>query len=174
MPETMGEERPRIYVSCLATYNGGSYHGVWIDATKSADDIQKCVDKMLSTSKEPYAGEWAIHDFENFHEIRIGEWERFEKVSETANALVKHGPAYSAFVKLFDEDEHGPDKFTDKFIGEYEGRVDFAQYWCDEYHPELLEQHLITIDYESTWRQLQIAQVCRGIRTQRGFFVFNS
>ena len=32
-------DTPRIYVACLAAYNGGTLHGEWIDADQSADDI---------------------------------------------------------------------------------------------------------------------------------------
>ncbi len=40
----------RIYVACLAAYNGSRLHGVWIDATGELDEIQEQVNVML---KEP-------------------------------------------------------------------------------------------------------------------------
>ena len=164
--------QPLIYVACLASYNSGRYHGVHIDATKSADGIQKSVDKMLSASKEPYAEEWAIHDCENFYEIRIREWESFEKVSEIANALVEHGSAYSAYIEWVHEADASPQHFQDVFLGKYDSGADFAEHWCDEYYPEL--EHLLpVIDYESTWRELDYAGYV-GSKNRKGFFVFDS
>ncbi|MEP0248115.1 antirestriction protein ArdA, partial [Roseibium sp.] len=53
-------DRPRIYVACLAAYNGGRLHGQWIDATEP-DEVREEVRTMLATSPEPDAEEWAIH-----------------------------------------------------------------------------------------------------------------
>ncbi|MEH6808999.1 MAG: antirestriction protein ArdA, partial [Hyphomonas oceanitis] len=53
-------ERPRIYVACLAAYNGGRLHGRWIDATEH-EAVWKEVRAMLAASPEPDAEEWAIH-----------------------------------------------------------------------------------------------------------------
>ena len=66
-------DTPRIYVACLAAYNGGRLHGEWIDADQSADDIGEAIKQMLSRSPEPCAEEWAIHDHENFQGIELGE-----------------------------------------------------------------------------------------------------
>jgi len=57
---------PRIYVADLAAYNNGILHGVWIDATTELDDIQEQVRKMLRSSPEQDAEEYAIHDYEGF------------------------------------------------------------------------------------------------------------
>lgn len=44
----------RIYVACLASYNAGTLHGVWIDVDgKDADDIQGEVAAMLRESPNP-------------------------------------------------------------------------------------------------------------------------
>ena len=37
--ECLDLDIPRIYVSCLAAYNSGYLHGMWIDATQDPDDI---------------------------------------------------------------------------------------------------------------------------------------
>lgn len=43
-------EEIRIYVACLAAYNSGYLHGVWIDATAEIDDIQDQINSMLESS----------------------------------------------------------------------------------------------------------------------------
>jgi antirestriction protein len=75
---------PRIYVACLAAYNNGKLHGEWIDATQDAEDIREEIQKMLRASPEPGAEEWAIHDYEYFGELQLGEYEDLETVSRAA------------------------------------------------------------------------------------------
>lgn len=50
------QDRPRIYVACLAVYNNGRLHGRWIDAT-APDEIWREVSAMLRASPEPDAEE---------------------------------------------------------------------------------------------------------------------
>jgi antirestriction protein len=75
---------PRIYVACLAAYNNGKLHGEWIDAAQDAEEIREEIQKMLRCSPEPGAEEWAIHDYENFGGLGLGEYEDLETVSRVA------------------------------------------------------------------------------------------
>ncbi len=75
---------PRIYVACLAAYNNGYLHGTWIEANQEAEAIQQEIKDMLSKSPIARAEEWAIHDYEGFCGLRIGEYEDIAKVAEMA------------------------------------------------------------------------------------------
>jgi antirestriction protein len=66
---------PRIYVACLAAYNSGRLHGAWIDAASDVWEIWADVQAMLAASPEADAEEFAIHDYEGFEGVRIGEFE---------------------------------------------------------------------------------------------------
>ena len=83
-------DRPRIYVACLAAYNGGRLHGQWIDATEP-DEVREEVRTMLADSPEPDAEEWAIHDHEGFEGCRISEWASFDSVCALADFVEQHG-----------------------------------------------------------------------------------
>src|SRR3954447_19990469 len=85
-------DTPRIYVACLAAYNGGRLHGEWIEADQSADEIHEAIKMMLSRSPEPNAEEWAIHDHD-FQGITIKEFESIETVAQLAALVTKHGDA---------------------------------------------------------------------------------
>jgi len=43
---------PRVYVACLASYNAGTLHGTWIDAT-DADTMRDAIAAMLRQSPYP-------------------------------------------------------------------------------------------------------------------------
>ena len=72
----------RVYVASLADYNAGRLHGRWIDATLGAEHIQAETAAMLQESREPFAEEWAIHDYEGFDGWKLYEWESFDTVAE--------------------------------------------------------------------------------------------
>src|SRR4051794_38011437 len=88
-------ERPRIYVASLADYNAGNLHGRWIDATQGADAIRREIAEILATSREPDAEEYAIHDYDNFHGLRLSECADIDRVAELAGLIVEHGPLFA-------------------------------------------------------------------------------
>jgi antirestriction protein len=49
----MSSFTPRIYVACLASYNNGVLHGVWIDANQDVDSVRDEIAVMLRASKFP-------------------------------------------------------------------------------------------------------------------------
>ncbi len=127
---------PRIYVACLAAYNNGILHGAWIDADQSADELHEDVKKMLAASPEPGAEEWAIHDFEGFGELRLSEWDSFERVSVIATGIAEHGPAFSAWLSYDPEREPiDASAFEDAYRGEWDSLRKYAEDFADEIGP---------------------------------------
>ena len=124
---------PRVYVACLAAYNNGRLHGEWIDADQSADELHEDVNRMLAASPEPGAEEWAIHDYEGFGELRLSEWESFERVSAVAAGIAKHGDAFSAWLS-YDESQDTTDvqAFEDAYRGEWDSLRAYAENFADE------------------------------------------
>jgi antirestriction protein len=116
---------PRIYVACLAAYNGGRLHGAWIDADQDAKAIWSEVQAMLKASPDPGAEEWAIHDYEGFEGIRISESESFEHVAEHAEMIEKHGAAWGAWVANGMEASEA--LFCEHYNGEWDSERDFAE-----------------------------------------------
>ena len=126
---------PRIYVASLSDYNAGRLHGVWIDATQDAEDIQEAVTAMLTESREPNAEEWAIHDYEGFHGLKLGEWESFEKVSELGRLIEEHGGAYAAYVANEGTDYATAEGFEESYAGEWSS--------VEEYAADLVEEGIM-------------------------------
>lgn len=118
---------PRIYVACLAAYNNGLLHGEWIDADQSADELHEAVARMLAASPQPGAEEWAIHDYEGFGSLRLGEYESLERVAAIAAGIAEHGDAFSAWLS-YDEsqDVAGMQSFEDAYRGEWDSLRAYA------------------------------------------------
>lgn len=82
---------PRIYVACMAAYNHGIRHGVWIDATLDPNDIRNTIQTMLKASPIEGAEEFAIHAHEGFYSLKLSERERIDHIHAIASFIAKHG-----------------------------------------------------------------------------------
>ncbi|NWF61729.1 MAG: antirestriction protein ArdA [Fischerella sp.] len=132
--ECTDENTPKIYVACLSAYNCGMLHGLWIDATQEPEDIEDDIKWMLSWS--PVADteaceEWAIHDYENWQNIKLDEYEDIERVSELANLLEEHGKAFAVYYQYYGNDATIED-FQERYLGQYKDEEDFVYQRWDE------------------------------------------
>lgn len=152
---------PRIYVACLAAYNAGRLHGRWIDADQSAEDIYDEVNAMLAASPKPSAEEWAIHDYEGFGELRLSEWESFERVAAIAAGIAEHGEAFSAWLS-YDPSQDVADmqSFEDAYRGEWDSLRNYAENYADEVGmydaAEKAGFSYVTVDLDMLTRDLEI------------------
>jgi len=89
---------PEIYIACLASYNNGILYGKWIDANQFSKDLEVEIQEILAESPEPNAEEWAIHDYSDFDDIRLSEYEGLETISQVAQNIVEHG---ELFIELY-------------------------------------------------------------------------
>lgn len=125
----MAEFEPRIYVADLAAYNNGKLHGEWIDAAQSPEAIHEEIAAMLATSPEPFAEEWAIHDYEGFGDVKLHEYESIENVSRLAQLIEEHGGIFAALVSHFGNlsDLDAAEKaMSEDYQGEYDDLADWA------------------------------------------------
>lgn len=129
---TADHDGPRIYVASLSDYNAGRLHGRWIDAAQDAEDIHEEVREMLAQSPEPIAEEWAIHDYDGFHGLKIDEYESFEKVAELAQLIEEHGEAYAKFAEYVGAEYATAESFEDAYRGKYDSERAFAEDLAEE------------------------------------------
>lgn len=146
---------PRIYVACLAAYNNGNLHGEWIDVDQEAEDIQAEIQTMLASSPEPDAEEWAIHDYEDFCGLELGEYESIERVAEVAKLIAEHGAAYAAYAEHKGIEYANEETFSEDYCGEYDSEKDYAEEHFSECHeiPAYLQNY---INWESVASDLFI------------------
>jgi antirestriction protein len=152
---------PRIYVACLAAYNNGRLHGRWIDANQSVEEIWTDVQAMLADSPEPGAEEWAIHDYEGFGELRLSEWESFERVSAIGAGIDEHGDAFTAWVSYdCGQDPCEVERFEEMYCGEWDSLRDYAEQFADDIGlydaAEKASSPYVTVDIDMLERDLDI------------------
>lgn len=148
----------RIYVACLASYNNGTLHGTWIDATQGVDGIWREVSKMLLKSPAEFAEEWAIHDHEGFGGIHISEYEGFDTIAEYAEFIEGHGDLGAKLISYYGGFDNAKEAIADHYAGEYNSLSDYAEQLTAETTqiPEALRYY---IDYDKMARDLEINDV---------------
>ena len=148
-------EEIRIYVACLAAYNSGYLHGVWIDATEGVDDIQEQINSMLESSPVEDAEEYAIHDFEGYGSYRLSEYEGIESAHEIACFIEEHGEIAAELISYFSTLEEAQKAIEENYAGCYKSVADFAEELTEDTTqiPESLARY---IDYNAMAYDLEV------------------
>ena len=153
---TSPDDTPSIYVACLAAYNNAILHGAWIDATQDPDAIREAIQTMLKTSPIDDAEEFAIHDYDNFHNLRLSEWEAIDKVHAYATFIAEHGPLGADLIAHMDTVELAQSAIEDGYAGCYESLADFAQELTED-TTKIPENLTFYIDYERMARDMEMS-----------------
>lgn len=131
--ERDSQAHPRIWIASLADYNSGRLHGAWVDANQDPDDLEQAAWRILASSPEPAAEEWAIHDHDGFGPLQLGEYESFADISAIAKGIAEHGPAFAVWAEIV-WDGGGPldhdllAEFPDYYMGDHES----PEAWAEE------------------------------------------
>lgn len=142
------DNTPCIYVACLAAYNDGHLHGVWIDVTEDSDAIWESINAMLKRSPVDGAEEWAIHAFDGFGSFTLSESSSIDDVIAYAAFITEHGEDLgSAVLSYFNDLEYAKKLFEEAYCGVYDSEADFVEQMAQDVYtiPEELEYY---IDYE--------------------------
>jgi len=149
------EDRPRIYVACLAAYNNGCLHGRWIDAT-TPDEIRTQVRAMLAASPEPAAEEHAIYDYEGFEGAHLSEYASFESVCELAEFISEHGELGSRIYGHYGNDLEQARAAFDDYAGAYRSAADFAEELHEDVGTAIPESLRYYIDWQALARDMAL------------------
>ncbi len=148
--------QPRIYVACLAAYNSGCLHGVWIDAAREPWAIYDEVREMLDASPVAGAEEWAIHDHEGFGAVSIAEYASLESVSEMAMFIAEHGEVGAALLDHYGSDlDEAREAMAGRYVGQHESLAGYVQELTEETTaiPESLRYY---IDWQAMARDAEL------------------
>jgi antirestriction protein len=142
---------PKIYVACLTAYNSGHLHGEWINANQDIDSLRKEIREMLSKSPIENAEEWAVHDYEDFGSIQIGEYASLDTISQMASFILEHGELGAEVINhACGALEDAQRLLEECYHGEFDNEEEFAYYWTHEVDgreiPEYLQHY---IDYKA-------------------------
>jgi antirestriction protein len=160
----------QIYIACLASYNSGILYGKWIKPSNDVEELQEQINEILKSSSIPNAEEWAIHDYDDFH--NLGENPNLEDITKIVKAYEEHGiEQINAFLTLYSVEDL--EHFEDSYIGEYDSFLDYATNIFDECYLHNVPENVASyIDYEKFARDLN--HDYNSVDSTNGVFVFNS
>lgn len=172
----------RIYAASLSDYNDGRLHGAWIDAAADPDDLAEHVQAMLARSPTPGAEEWAIHDYEGFGPLHLGEYEDLATISQIGQGIARHGPAFGHWAAICGT--ANPDdlaRFDDVYLGHWNSVEAYAEELLDELGlDDLIEraipdslQAYVTIDIEGFARDLTYSGDLTTSEGDDGVYLFD-
>lgn len=176
---------PRLYVASLTDYNHGLLHGAWIDAEPDPAIMQTRIDHMLSesptaTTYGEAAEEWAIHDYDGFGQLHLGEYEPLTSIAHVAAGIAEHGLAFAAWAETVGLQDAELASFQDHYHGEWDSLEAFAEDLLDQTEaaqlltsaPDWLQPYL-TLDVAGFARDLQLNGDFQTIpRPDGGVWVF--
>ena len=172
---------PKIYAASLSDYNAGRLHGIWLDAAQDAEALLAGISAMLAASPTPGAEEWAVHDYEGFGMVEIGEYESVERVSQVALGIVEHGQVFSAWANHIGPSSWDElDRFEDCYMGEWHSLKDYAEDLVDDLGlveqiervvPEGLRPY-VCFDYEMLGRDMELGGDIVAVESLDGASVF--
>jgi antirestriction protein len=183
----------RFYAACLASYNNGVLHGIWVDASDDIDAMQATINAMLRSSRfpnvtvthpetgesVPSAEEWAIHDHEGFGEL--AEYAGLAKVAEIVaiNDVAEErdiplAVLQEAMSDASAEADRAEDFVDDRYRGKYDSWADFAEQFTEETDgldgvPDHIRSH---IDWASMGREFEIGGDFNHVRHDGQLYIF--
>ena len=144
----------KIYVACLESYINGILHGRWIDATKEVDDIESEITTMLNESSFREAEEWAIHDFDGFGDLHLGEYKNLTSIYKIALFLQEHEELGEKLLNYTGCDiDHAQTIIDDDYLGKYESITHYARE-LTESCTEIPDGIKYYIDYKSMGKDM--------------------
>ena len=166
-------KNPSIYVACLASYNNGYLHGEWIEVTDE-ETVNEEIQKILASSPVGEAEEHAIHDYEGFGSLSLGEYESISWVCELAELMREHGEVILELYSYHGDLEYAKTALENNYYGEHKSEQDFSNDFFDDLYAHEIPKHLtFYINYEAFSRGLFITDFY-SIETESGVHVFSN
>ena len=146
---------PKIYIACLASYNNGILYGKWIDANQDASVLEEEIQEILAGSPIANAKEWAIHDYDDFADMNLSEYESLETISQIAENIVEHEERFIEAYKYTNSIDEAIEMIDSRYIGLYDSVVDYVEETTDI---SVVPQHLrYYIDFEHMARDVELS-----------------
>lgn len=160
------ETEPKVYVACLACYNEGRLHGMWMNADELEErweyaeehDRQDRVGHF-NPCPRPSHDEWAIHDYDGVPDL--GEHPDIPYLIKVMRCIEEHG---EPFYEWFNLDPHNKshhddlsEAFEEAYCGAWDSPKDFAEQLAEDlgYLPSTREKNpnplFAFVDFEWWW-----------------------
>ena len=157
-------DAPRVYLACLASYNAGTLHGRWADAT-DAEGLRAEVAAMLAESPAEGAEEFAIHDHEGFGSWGPDEYESLDDVAAKAAFIVERGAVGAEVLTHFSGRLDEAEAAFEEYAGEWPDLGHFAEDLTEQSGVAIPDSVRLYVDYDAMGRDLELGGDLFTVRT---------
>ena len=161
------ETTPRVYLACLASYNAGTLHGAWADATDESE-LREAVAAMLADSPAPHAEEFAIHDHEGFGSWGPDEYEGLAEVVAKGAFIAEHGALGAEVLAHFSGRLDEATAAFEEYAGEWPDLGHFAEDLTDQSGVAIPDSVRLYVDYDAVGRDMELGGDVFTVRTSFG------
>lgn len=155
-PHLVTDTGPRIYLACLAAYNSGRLHGVWVRADLGEDHIWNALRSMIARSPVSGGEEWAIHAYEGFEGATLSESASFASVCMLAEYIAEHGELGAKVYEHFGNDLEDAEAAFAEYAGEFASAAAFAEQLHEDIGTEIPQALQYCIDWQSVARDMAL------------------
>lgn len=155
---------PRVYLACLASYNAGTLHGAWADATDESE-LREAVAAMLADSPAPHAEEFAIHDHEGFGSWGPDEYEELAEVAAKGAFIAEHGPLGAEVLAHFSGRLDEAEGVFEDYAGEWPDLGSFAEDLTEQSGVAIPDSVRLYVDYDAMGRDMELGGDVFTVRT---------
>jgi antirestriction protein len=164
---------PNVRVECPTCGGDGKFAEANYDGEGAPEE--PC-DDCNGTGTVPSGEEYAIHDYEGFGTIKLGEHPDIDTVAEMAAALDEHGEAFEFWYANDSRNSVDVDSFRDDYQGCYDSLADYAEQFVTDCYslrdvPDFIKTH---IDYEGIGRDFELGGDIWTERGSEGVHVFRN
>ena len=152
----VADSGPRIYLACLAAYNSGRLHGMWVRADQGEEHIWNALRAMIAGSPVSGAEEWAIHDYAGFEGAGISESASFGLVCELAEFISEHGELGARVYEHFGNNLRDARTAFEQYAGEFKTAAVFAEQVYDEVGTQIPANLQHYVDWSSLARDMEL------------------
>ena len=137
---------------------------------------------MLAGSPMCGAEEWAIHDYEGFGPLRVGEYESLATISQIGQGIAEHGAAYAHWASICGTDDRDElARFAETYLGHWPSIGEYAENLLDDLGindaieravPEHLQPY-VTVDVDGFARDLEYSGDVTASEGDNGVYLFD-
>ena len=126
------DDRPPVFMARISDVDDVGLRGTWMDAAEYIAHAEESIGLWL---RHPLSRGSPVRDGDDHREpgfLYLGDNESLAFIAEMAAGIVKHGPAFSFWVREMGNSPDALEEFEKVFLGQWKSAAEFTQHVLDE------------------------------------------
>ena len=126
------DEQPPVYMARISEVDDTGLRGTWMDAAEYIVNAEKNIGLWL---RSPLSHGTPVRDGNDHFEqgfLYLGDNESLAFIAEMAAGIIKHGPAFTFWVREMGNSPDALEEFEKVFLGQWKSAEEFTQHVLDD------------------------------------------